>query len=199
MNLIIKISNMTGRLLMVVLCIVCLACSSNTQDRSKVKSEKQEKTIEQTKTSFTNSKGVVIEKVNKPIDEWKAELSKKEFYVLREKGTERAFTGDLLNNKESGIYTCRGCGLPLFESSTKYKSGTGWPSFYQPIDSAYILEDVDYHLGYARTEVMCNRCEGHLGHVFGDGPQPTGLRYCINAVSLDFVPEKEAKEIKVKY
>jgi peptide-methionine (R)-S-oxide reductase len=143
-----------------------------------------------TETSFKNSKGEVIEKVVKSTEEWKAELGPQEYYVIREKGTERSFTSSLLKNKEVGVYTCGACDLPLFASETKYKSGTGWPSFYQPIDKEVILEDTDYDLGYARTEVLCRRCEGHLGHVFKDGPKPTGLRYCINGVSLNFEKSK---------
>lgn len=126
--------------------------------------------------------------------EWKEELTDMEYYVLREAGTERSFTGDLWDNKADGTYTCRGCGLPLFSSSTKFKSGTGWPSFYQPISSKYVGEDTDYKIGYARTEVHCARCGGHLGHVFPDGPKPTGLRYCINSVSLDFLPSSSKGE-----
>ncbi|MCB9783588.1 MAG: bifunctional methionine sulfoxide reductase B/A protein [Candidatus Omnitrophica bacterium] len=126
--------------------------------------------------------------------EWKERLSPDEFDVLREKGTERAFTGDLLKNKEEGVYTCAGCGLPLFSSDTKFDSGTGWPSYYQPISPGNMEEESDHSYGMVRTEVMCPRCGGHLGHVFNDGPQPTGLRYCINSVSLDFVPDTELKK-----
>ncbi|PHI21256.1 peptide-methionine (R)-S-oxide reductase [Lewinellaceae bacterium SD302] len=122
---------------------------------------------------------------------WKAELNDQEFNVLREDGTERSFTGDLWDNKRAGIYTCRGCGLPLYSSDTKFKSGTGWPSFYEPIHPNYIKEDVDNRYGMRRVEVSCARCGGHQGHVFPDGPEPTGLRHCINSVSLDFVPVED--------
>lgn len=131
-----------------------------------------------------------IQRVEKEESVWKQELTEEEYYVIREKGTERSFTGDLLDNKKEGLYTCRGCGLPLFASDTKYKSGTGWPSYFQPVKKEFIKEDTDYNLGYARTEVMCAQCDGHLGHVFPDGPKPTGLRYCINSLSLDFVEAK---------
>lgn len=129
------------------------------------------------------------EKVEKTEEEWKAELSEEEYHVLREKGTERAFTGQYWNNKKEGTYICAACGLPLFDSETKFKSGTGWPSFYQPIEPENVGEEQDNTYGMSRTEVVCNRCGGHLGHVFPDGPQPTGLRYCINSVSLRFIPE----------
>jgi len=135
-----------------------------------------------------------ITRVEKSEDEWKGILSKMEYYVIREKGTERPFTGDLLHNKEEGLYVCRACGLPLFSSESKFKSGTGWPSYFEPVKKEFIKEDTDYHIGYARTEVMCAQCDGHLGHVFPDGPRPTGLRYCINAVSLDFVSTEKDKE-----
>lgn len=121
--------------------------------------------------------------------EWKFKLTEQEFYVLRQKGTERAFTGKYWDRKEKGTYTCAGCAQPLFHSSTKFKSGTGWPSFYEPISEDAINEIVDRSLGMVRTEVVCSRCGGHQGHVFPDGPEPTGLRYCVNSVSLDFKPD----------
>ena len=129
--------------------------------------------------------------VVKSDEEWKEELTPEEYRVLRQKGTERPFTGDLLKNKEEGVYVCAACGQPLFDSETKFDSGTGWPSFYQPVDGDNVAEESDRSYGMVRTEVLCGRCGGHLGHVFPDGPKPTGLRYCINSVSLDFEPEGE--------
>lgn len=124
--------------------------------------------------------------ITKTEEEWKVLLTAEEFRVLREDGTERAFTGKFWDHKEKGVYTCAACQLPLFESNTKFKSGTGWPSFYQPIQANHVHEESDSRYGMVRTEVSCGRCNGHLGHVFRDGPQPTGLRYCINSVALDF-------------
>lgn len=122
---------------------------------------------------------------------WKARLSPEEFRILREHGTERPFTGDLLENKHEGVYTCAACGAPLFHSKHKFNSGTGWPSFYQPIEEGRIGRTDDKSYGMVRTEVHCDHCGGHMGHVFDDGPEPTGLRYCINAVSLDFVEQAD--------
>jgi len=126
------------------------------------------------------------EKINKTKDQWVKGLTPEEFHILREKGTERAFTGKYYHHKEEGIYLCRGCGQELFGSETKYDSGSGWPSFWEPMNK----EAVDFHkdksFGMIRTEVMCSKCGGHLGHVFEDGPKPTGLRYCINSASLNF-------------
>lgn len=139
---------------------------------------------------FISLEGDTLEKLNKSETEWRAELDDFAYKVLRESGTERAFSGKYWDNKKPGIYTCGGCGLPLFSSETKFKSGTGWPSYYEPIKEGHILEKTDNSYGMSRVEVLCARCDGHLGHVFPDGPPPTGLRYCINSVSLGFVEKK---------
>jgi len=129
-------------------------------------------------------KGKMIEKVVKTEEEWKKILTPEQYHVIREKGTERAFTGEYAKNHDKGVYNCAACGLPLFDSATKFESGTGWPSFWQPIDPAHVEEHTDRAFGMRRVEVVCARCGGHLGHVFDDGPKPTGLRYCMNSASL---------------
>ncbi len=121
---------------------------------------------------------------------WRDKLSPFEFHVCREKGTERAFSGEYWDNKAPGQYSCKCCATPLFESGTKYDSGSGWPSFYAPLEKGVIDEHRDGSLMMERTEIVCAKCESHLGHVFTDGPQPTGLRYCVNSASLDFDPSK---------
>jgi peptide-methionine (R)-S-oxide reductase len=128
--------------------------------------------------------------ITKTPEEWRKILTPEQYYVLREHGTERAGTSPLDKNYADGIYECAGCALPLFSSETKFNSGTGWPSFYKPLDSA-IGTTTDRSFFMTRTEVHCRRCGGHLGHVFDDGPPPTGLRYCMNGVALKFVPKAE--------
>lgn len=128
----------------------------------------------------------MTDKLNLTEEEWLERLGPEKYHILREAGTERAFTGQYESNKAPGLYKCAGCGLPLFSSETKYNSGSGWPSYYQPLDPAVIDEHTDMSHGMVRTEVRCAKCDGHLGHVFPDGPAPTGLRYCINSASLDF-------------
>ncbi|RZM23446.1 MAG: peptide-methionine (R)-S-oxide reductase [Sphingomonas sp.] len=120
--------------------------------------------------------------------EWRKKLSPEAYHVLREAGTERAFSGRYNNNKADGVYRCGGCALPLFDSADKYDSGSGWPSFTQPIDAENVTDHRDTRHGMTRIEARCSRCDGHLGHVFPDGPPPTGLRYCMNSLSLEFRP-----------
>lgn len=131
----------------------------------------------------------MAEKINKTEEEWRRELTPEQYHVLREKGTERAFTGIYADEKTPGTYRCAACGQELFDSDTKYESGSGWPSFYEPMANDRVETHEDTSYGMRRIEVTCARCGGHLGHVFPDGPRPTGLRYCINSASLKLDPK----------
>jgi peptide-methionine (R)-S-oxide reductase len=129
-------------------------------------------------------------KVVKTEEEWKEELTPEQYAICRMKGTERPFSGEYYKTKDKGVYMCSCCGAELFDSDTKYESGSGWPSFYKPIEGENIKEETDSSHGMTRTEIMCNKCGAHLGHVFPDGPRPTGLRYCVNSVSLKLKPKE---------
>lgn len=159
----------------IFLAVFFFSCNSNTGETAEIYMPMESFAAEDTIAPLVRSE-----------EEWKKILTKEQYEVMRRQSTERAFTGELLNVKDKGIYKCAACGLALFDADTKFESGTGWPSFYDRINEYHVEKQQDNAYGMKRTEVHCGRCKGHLGHVFDDGPDPTGLRYCINSVSLQF-------------
>jgi len=172
-----------GRIFLIALLLTLSGCSSSSDARAQGRSGGSSSEPEHPDRWADPPVGQELEL---SAAEWRERLSEKEFRVLREQGTEGAFTGRWHDHHGEGVYRCAGCGAPLFSSEHKFDSGTGWPSYYRPIADGRVETETDRSLGMARTEVHCARCGGHLGHVFEDGPEPTGLRYCINSVSLDF-------------
>lgn len=170
-------------MILAILGLSLVMCDSNTAVISK--------DYEMEDSTKTNKTTVMTDTIQKTDEEWKKILTPEQYRVLREKGTERPFTGEYENNYEPGTYVCAACGQELFRSDTKFNAGCGWPSFYREAAKGHIIEKADLTLGMRRVEIICSKCGGHLGHVFDDGPQPTGLRYCVNSVSLKFIPDKK--------
>ena len=172
---------------------VCLAGCGDTP-APKTSAPRSDVDLSDIPVSVDGEEAVIVEKLERSEAEWRKVLTPEQYYILREKGTERAGTGDLLHTKDDGVYKCAGCGLALFRSDGKFDSGCGWPSFFEPLAGAHITETRDATHGMVRTEITCSRCGGHLGHVFTDGPEPTGLRYCVNSVSIDFEKQPQKGE-----
>lgn len=166
-------------------------CSYSQNNNSATKTAKMDTTTKKNNPAYSTTD---TSKVNMSEEEWKKVLPADVFYIARQKGTERPWTSKFENFKEAGTYYCAACGNALFKSDTKFESGCGWPSFYEPISKGSIIYTPDHTHGMERTEVQCGRCKAHLGHVFDDGPPPTGLRYCINGVILDFAKAKDAEK-----
>jgi peptide-methionine (R)-S-oxide reductase len=169
-------------LLMALLILTVMACMKSGKSDSAITAT-ETKIQQQTPLLLTDT---LLKKVVKTDVQWEKELTENQYYVLRKKGTERAFQNEFDNNKKKGNYFCAACKLPLFSSATKFNSGTGWPSFYAPINNNRVKEVVDKSMGMVRGEIVCARCDGHLGHLFDDGPKPTGLRYCMNSAAMLF-------------
>jgi len=180
---------------LLALSLVTLGCDRTTATAADQTGDKTAaKPSESATTAKPTTQDASVGHVEKSDEEWKKILTPQQYDVLRKKGTEPSGTGAYVNNHEKGTYLCAACGLELFSSDTKFESGTGWPSFWQPIARTHVTETTDRTHGMNRTEVTCARCGGHLGHVFDDGPKPTGLRYCMNSASLKFVPAKDAQK-----
>jgi peptide-methionine (R)-S-oxide reductase len=194
--------NIFVRICFIMVFVYALGSCTQAQQKAKKNNQenntqaKKENTMDENKwiikdKTLDNSKIDSTSKVVKTEEEWKKQLTSEQFYILRKKGTEYAFTGKFYKHKEKGMYVCAGCGNELFTSEQKYDSGCGWPSFYDAVAAGKIKTSLDTSHGMVRTEIMCARCDGHLGHIFEDGPNPTGLRYCVNSLSIDFKKKEE--------
>ena len=185
----VKFEHMTRYTLFLFVAVLLTACGTNSASEAQTTVSASSGEVTEHR-HFTGLGGETLEEMRLPDSEWKKKLTDEQYYILRESGTERAFTSPLLKEKHEGTFVCAACQLPLFTSDTKFDSGTGWPSFSAPVNENNVLELKDMKYGMVRTEIRCARCDGHQGHVFSDGPKPTGLRYCINGDGLEFVEAK---------